>query len=403
MKNRPLPLLLIRVFILLHSSLILSKAAPPPELTILRQQYDKVVAERVTAPFDASLVELNAKFATALDAAATEAKKVGNLDDVLAIQADRKCIAEKQPLPSEDVEGTPEPLKKLRRIYRDQFARLKEQCTTSAATLITPYATKLQQLEVILTQADRIKEAQELKTYRLALTPVQTAQPLREEPLASTGAANPEARPSNTAADTSKLPKGDPRKAAEWVLGLGGNVSVREEGKDVKVTKIDELPKGRLTLVRVQLNSHFEGYHPITDQDMMMLARQPDLESVALFELPLTDEGLKFMPTCPNMKFLETDGIQVTGNILTGWASLKQLQRLNIANSREFRGENFEYLKQLPLDNLNVKGTAVNDDDLLVIAKLKKLRILNIISTKITDAGLAAFKKARPEVQIIRQ
>ena len=375
-------------------------AAPPPELTTLQQQYEKVLAERVTAPFDTAKGDLDTKFIGALDRAADEAKKTGKLDDVLAIQDDKKRLSEKLPLPEDD-DKTPEPLKQLRAIYRGQLGKLIDQRGTSHNAILPAFTAKLQALETTLTKADRINDAKAVREYSAALGPDASQAPVSA---AGTNTEKPEARPGTTAAaDTGKLPKGDPRKAAEWVLGLGGNISVREKGKDVKVTKIDELPKGRLTLVRVQLNSHFEGYRPITDQDMLILARQADLESVALFELPITDEGLKFMPTCPNMKFLETDGIQVTGEILAGWGSLKQLQRLNIANSRDFRGGNFEYLKNLPLADLNVKGADVNDDDLLVIAKLKKLRTLNLIRTKITDAGLAAFKKARPEVQIIRQ
>ena len=77
------PLLL--TFVILNSSAVTLRAAPPPELTVLRQQYDKVITERVTAPFDASLAELNTKFATALANAITAAKQAGKLDDVLAI------------------------------------------------------------------------------------------------------------------------------------------------------------------------------------------------------------------------------------------------------------------------------------------------------------------------------
>ncbi|MBK8093313.1 MAG: hypothetical protein IPK32_15320 [Verrucomicrobiaceae bacterium] len=72
-------------------------AAEPPELILLRQQYDKIVAERVTAPFDAALALLNGKYTTALDAAIAEAKKAGNLAHVLAIEADKTAVAAKQP------------------------------------------------------------------------------------------------------------------------------------------------------------------------------------------------------------------------------------------------------------------------------------------------------------------
>ena len=62
-------------FIILHSSFGILSAASPPELTVLRTQYDKVVAEKVTAPFAASLGALNTKFIAALDAPSAAAKQ----------------------------------------------------------------------------------------------------------------------------------------------------------------------------------------------------------------------------------------------------------------------------------------------------------------------------------------
>ena len=62
---RSLPLCGAALWLFALSSLLF--AAQPPELTVLRQQYDKVVAERVTTVFDASKAALDAKFTTALD------------------------------------------------------------------------------------------------------------------------------------------------------------------------------------------------------------------------------------------------------------------------------------------------------------------------------------------------
>jgi hypothetical protein len=72
-------LLLVSLLSVLCPSLF---AAQPPELTVLRQQYDKVIAERVTAPFDASLTELNTKYSAGLDRAMADAKAAGKLEDI---------------------------------------------------------------------------------------------------------------------------------------------------------------------------------------------------------------------------------------------------------------------------------------------------------------------------------
>jgi hypothetical protein len=132
-------------FILPLSSFTLSHAAPAPELTVLSQQYDKVVAERVIAPFDASLAELNTKFTAALTNAAAAAKQAGKLDDVLTIQDDQKRLTDKLPIP-DDTETTPAALKPLRAIYREQLKKLEDARNANHQALLPSYTAKLQGL-----------------------------------------------------------------------------------------------------------------------------------------------------------------------------------------------------------------------------------------------------------------
>jgi len=157
-------------FILLHSSLILSKAASPPELTILRQHYDKVQAERVTAPHEAALKTLQSKYLAALESSTSGVKKAGRLDDVLALQPEQKRLAAGLTVPAVDEAEAPEVLKKLRTILREQIGRLSATRLQNLDTILPAYQAKLQSLEVTLTQADRIDEAKDVKEYRLALS-----------------------------------------------------------------------------------------------------------------------------------------------------------------------------------------------------------------------------------------
>ena len=125
---------------------------------MLRTQYEKVLAERVTAPFEAALGALNTKFTAALDRVADEAKTAGKLDAVLAILEDKKRLASKFPLPEDD-DATPDSLKKLRAIYREQLQKLEDQRTANHGAILPAYTAKLQALETTLTKADRIDEA----------------------------------------------------------------------------------------------------------------------------------------------------------------------------------------------------------------------------------------------------
>lgn len=175
--------------VLLALSFAIPAKAAPLELDELRQQYEKLVSERVTTPHETALTALNTQFTTALDSAATAAKQAGKLDEVLAIQADAKLIADKQPLPAEDAEGTPDSLKKLRAIYRGQSAKIETDRASNAAALDEPFLTKLEELEVTLTRADRIEDATKVREFRGAVKKTAAAaQEVAEKPGVSVGA-----------------------------------------------------------------------------------------------------------------------------------------------------------------------------------------------------------------------
>lgn len=183
------PLLIASLAILLALAFAIPAIAAPLELDELRQQYEKLVAERVTTPYETALTELNTKFTTALDSASAAAKQAGKLDEVLAFQGDAKLIANKQRMPAEDPEGTPEALKKLRAIYREQSGKIEDDRNSNAATIDGPFLAKLEELEVSLTRADRIEDATKVREFRGTLETPPTKGPLMaEKPVASVGA-----------------------------------------------------------------------------------------------------------------------------------------------------------------------------------------------------------------------
>lgn len=155
--------------VLLVISLASARAAAPPELIALQQQYAFLIAERVTSPYETGTEALNAKFLAALGTTGETARNAGRLQEVLAIEEDKKRVTSKQSLPNKDEETTPEPLRKLRAVYRTEMARLGQQRTAAHAALLPAYLTNLQALEVTLTKANRLDEAKMVMQYRESL------------------------------------------------------------------------------------------------------------------------------------------------------------------------------------------------------------------------------------------
>jgi hypothetical protein len=243
--------LLALTFILQLSSLTLLHAAPPPELTVLRQQYEKVVAERVTAPFDASLASLNDKFTSALDNAIATAKAAGDLKTVLALEAEKKRLADKLPIPTED-NTVPEAQQKLRAIYQEQLLKLEEARTANHSALLPAYSAKLAALEVTLTKADRVAEAAEVLAYRESLA---STSPAPAKPMPATAAtASAPVPPAPTISDEGPRLSNEEasRLLVEWALQNGHEATVIIQGGIKVIKTTTDIPKDKFKLFKTE-------------------------------------------------------------------------------------------------------------------------------------------------------
>ena len=141
-----------------------------PELAALQQQLTKLQAERVTAAFEADVAKLNSGYLGGLDREVAKERAAGRLDGVLALEAEKKHITDKQPLPVTDATGTSSTLKNLRSIYREAHAKLEAARITNSKTLTDSLVLRLQSLESELTKQNRIADAKVVHEYREKLS-----------------------------------------------------------------------------------------------------------------------------------------------------------------------------------------------------------------------------------------
>jgi hypothetical protein len=363
-----------------------SVAAPPVELVVLQTQYEHAVARRVTAVHEAAVGALNARFTTALDNAISQAKSAGDLTAVLAIQGDKKLLADKQPLPADD-DKTPEALKKLRGIYRDQLAKLIEQRSANATTLLTPYTARLKELEATLTKADRIAEAQEVLAYREGLK-------ADAPPVASKG---PAERQDSTAgsAMSAAAPKvkGDDRKAAEWTLFVGGAVELWENASTFrKITKAADLPAGRIAVRSVLLDNNNGALKPVTDADLAVVGGLDRLEAVQLQKLSITTAAFDVLATCPSLHSVILQYNSLGDDLWPHLAGLKKLKKVAQGfDGLPVRGIGLSHLSRETMEDLFLGNTALADEALPELGSLTQLTKLDFEQSKVTDAGMPAL------------
>jgi serine/threonine protein kinase/formylglycine-generating enzyme required for sulfatase activity len=141
----------------------------PPELATLDAQFIILQKERVNTPFEMNLATLNTNYVRGIGKKITDEKAAGNLDGILALEAEQKLIAAKQPVPETDDDKTPASLKALRATYREQLVKLFATRDANLKALTDPLDKHLSQLETNLTKEDRLADAKTVRGYREAL------------------------------------------------------------------------------------------------------------------------------------------------------------------------------------------------------------------------------------------
>jgi len=147
-----------------------SSPSLPPELAALDAQFTALQKERVTAPYETGLSKLNSGYLGGIDKAIVSEKAAGHLDAILALEAEKKLLADKQPVPDSDGEKTPDVLKKLRAIWRGEHAKLLSARAAALKALLEPLDKRLAAMESDLTKADRLADAKKVRGYREVLS-----------------------------------------------------------------------------------------------------------------------------------------------------------------------------------------------------------------------------------------
>ena len=229
------------------------------------------------------------------------------------------------------------------------------------------------------------------------------------------------------------LATADGRDIAEWVLAIGGKVTVQLVGEEQPrlIATAEALPQEAWRLVGVDLS-----YTKVTDDDLARLRGAAALQTLNLDSaeligdagllnlagLPLTsldlrntqvtDGSVPVLQQLPQLSLLSLAHTGVTDAGMAGLAKLSRLEQLNVCNNpitdaglAELRG--LSSLKSLAsydtaitdaglahvaemtaLEYLHVGDTQVSDAGLIHLSSLKQLRQLNLDRTAVSDAGL---------------
>ena len=151
------------------------------------------------------------------------------------------------------------------------------------------------------------------------------------------------------------------RKAAEWVLSIGGTVRTSEDGPEIKTTSA--LPTDPFRVVFVDLKNNIKA----SDSGLANLKDCRNLTTLDLRNTQVTDSGMVHFKNCTELKSLYLAGTKVGDAGLVHFKECKKLQALVLS------------------------GRQVGDPGLAQFKDCKTLTALDLKDTVVSSAGLAYF------------
>jgi eukaryotic-like serine/threonine-protein kinase len=179
------------------------------------------------------------------------------------------------------------------------------------------------------------------------------------------------------------------RKAAEWVLSVGGHGTVLCQGRNVDIQS--PLPKEPFELHHVGLASG----EKFTNEDLSVFKDCKNLQGFRIDSEILTDAGLAHFKDSRAIRYIQLASTKVTDAGLAhfkdhkDWFSIILLSpQVTDAGLANFKGCD-------ELHRLALTGSKVTDAGLANFKNCKALSMLNLLRMKVTDAGLAHFKDCK--------
>ena len=221
--------------------------------------------------------------------------------------------------------------------------------------------------------------------------------------------------------DIKLLPGSPDRRAAEFVLSAGGNISIKGGGIFRAVFSRSQLPRGAFFLRLVDLRNNKK----VTDADLVLFKECDRNQSLILGGTEITDVGLAHIRDCKQLAALDLSGTKVTDEGLAHLNDHLSLTGLALNATRITDGGliNFKYCRNLAhldlgetevtdvglahfqncktFETIWLPRTQVSDEGLGFFKDCKSLAHLNVAQTALGDAGLAHFQDCKNFVSIL--
>ena len=186
------------------------------------------------------------------------------------------------------------------------------------------------------------------------------------------------------------------RRAAEWVLSLGGTVEIVQDAVIQRVNTTGELPSGPFFVIAIVL---MRCQSPV---DLARLQGMTRLQRLHLVDSRIERGSLQYIEGLYTLRELNLHRVNVADADLCYIECLPNLYYVNLSFT-SIGDEGVDHLKQLTkLTYLDLAGTNVTDTGLNSITSLIGLSTLSLDDTAITDAGIAKRERLSEVGTVVR-
>lgn len=209
----------------------------------------------------------------------------------------------------------------------------------------------------------------------------------------------PPSQPAESSGPAAEKPRKDDRhkRAAQWVLEIGGTLTVHADGRSRVVKRPDDLPEAidRIPAINLSRNSQ------VDDDGLSRLQGLESVTRLALAGTRVTDRGLEHLAGLATLQVLHLGGTSITDRGLAQLRKLGNLQVLYLSRTRT-TDEGLAHLQSLQnLTGLYLDETAATDAGLDRLRKLQQLAYLTLKGTRVTEPAVQKLRAALPECEIV--
>jgi Leucine Rich repeat len=186
------------------------------------------------------------------------------------------------------------------------------------------------------------------------------------------------------------------RKAAQWVLSIGGHVWARtKSGEDRNINPGEDLPSERFEAIGAYPSDTPQSADRVTDEGLANLRGLRSLKVVRLDSCAkVTDEGLKSLVGMPALEEVVAHFVPLSDRGAEFLASIPTLKSVNLGETGVGDAGLEDLCRNLPNLRWIAIGPSTTDEGLRHLARAKSLtNLANLKPYHLTDKGIANLEK----------